>query len=285
MNVETPVVTSKPVNAPEAAPEAAPQATEAPVKVEVEAGKPDPQSQESFSKRFSALNRERKALSAKEVELKKQMAQIEAEKAELAKWKEQQAAIKDAKNPLKALEAFGYSYEDAAQFLLNDQKPTPDLMIKGVEEKVQALQAQLEEERRQKAEYERKMLEQDAQKTNQQAIEAIRDHLSKNEEFDALTALDMQHHVFNKINEHYNATGEVLQIDDVAREMLSEVEKMLDLVTKTTIYKKKYAAQAAPKSAPKTLSSQLHGQTPPAEKKRPKTDEERIKNALALLSK
>lgn len=279
--IETPTITSTPVTPgdtapPQAAVESAPKGD----------AKADQQSQESFSKRFSALNRERKALSAKEIEIKKQMAQVESEKAELSKWKEQQAAIKDAKNPLKALEAFGYSYEDAAQFLLNDQKPTPDLMIKGVEEKVQALQAQLEDERRQKAEYERKMLEQESQKTNQQAISAIRTHLEANPDFDALTALDMQHQVFNKINEHYNATGEVLQIDDVAKEMLSDVEKMLDLVTKTTVYKKKYAqAQVAPKTPPKTLSSQLHGQTSPTEKKAPKTDAERLRNALALLSK
>jgi DNA repair exonuclease SbcCD ATPase subunit len=248
--------------------------------------KPEAGSQESFSKRFSALNRERKALSAKEVEIKKAMAQVESEKAEMAKWKEQQAAIKDAKNPLKALEAYGYSYEDAAQFLLNDSKPTPDLMIKGVEEKVQALQAQLEEERRQKTEYERKMLEQESQKTNQQAIDAIKTHLSANPDFDALTALDMQNQVFAKINDHYNATGEVLQIDDVAKEMLGEVEKLLDLVTKTTVFKKKYAQAAQPaKAPPKTLSSQLHGQTQPTEKKAPKTDSERLRNALALLSK
>jgi hypothetical protein len=276
--IESPVITSTPVSSGDTAP--------APVEAPKADAKADPASQESFSKRFSALNRERKALSAREVEIKKQMAQVEAEKAELSKWKEQQAAIKDAKNPLKALEAFGYSYEDAAQFLLNDQKPTPDLMIKGVEEKVQALQAQLEAERREKAEYERRMLEQESQKTNQQAIDAIKTHLSANPDFDALTALDMQNQVFNKINDHYNATGEVLQIDDVAKEMLSEVEKLLDLVTKTTVYKKKYAQAAqAPKASPKTLSSQLHGQTPPAEKKAPKTDQERIRNALALLSK
>jgi len=248
-------------------------------------GKADPTSQESFSKRFSALNRERKALSAKEAELKKEMARIEAEKAEVAKWREQQQAIKEAKNPLKALEAFGYSYEDAAQFLLNDQKPTPDLMIKGVEEKVRALEAQLEAERRQKAEYEAKMLEQESQKTNAQAIEAIKTHLSKNPDFDALTALDMQDNIFNKINDHYNRTGEVLQIDDVAREMLGEVEKLLDVVVKTNIGKKKLGAPVAPKTPPKTLSSQLHAQTPAKDKKAPKTDEERIRNALALLSK
>lgn len=279
MNTETTTATVETV-------QPAPVAQDAP-KVEATPDKAsDPTSQESFSKRFSALNRERKALSAKEAELKKQMAAIESEKAEVEKWREQQKAIKEARNPLKALEAFGYSYEDAAQYLLNDQKPTPDLMIKSVEEKVQALQAQLEEERRQKAEYEAKMLEQESQKTNAQAIEAIKNHLGQNPEFDALIALDMHHTVFNKINDHYNATGEVLQIDDVAKEMLGDVERLLDLVTKTTVYKKKFAnGQPAPKTPPKTLSSQLHAQTPPTDKKRPKTDEERIKNALALLSK
>ena len=286
MNIETPVVTTKSVNPTEAPVKAAAPETALEAAPEQAKGDSDPKSQESFSKRFSALNRERKALSAKEAELKKQMAQIEAEKAEFGKWKEQQSAIKDAKNPLKALEAFGYTYEDAAQFLLNDQKPTPDLMIKSVEEKVQALQAELERERKQKAEYEAKMLEQESVKTNQQAISTIKDHLSKNPDFDALVALDMQGMIFNKINDHYNETGDVLEIDSVAREMLSDVEEMLEKVTKTAVFKKKYETQAQPtKTPPKTLSNQLHAQTQAPEKPRYKTDEERIRNALALLSK
>jgi len=277
--VEIPKVTVVQPNQP------APEAPKAET-VAAPASEADPKSQESFSKRFSALNRERKALSSREAELKKQMAAIEAEKAEVSKWREQQNAIKEAKNPLKALEAFGYSYEDAAQFLLNDQKPTPDLMIKSVEEKVQALQAQLEQERKQKAEYEAKVLEQESAKTNAQAIETIKGHLSSNPDFDALVALEMQGAIFNKINEHYNQTGEVLEIDSVASEMMGEVEKLIDAISTTGIFKKKFAqAVQPPKTSPKTLSNQLHAQTPAPEKGRYKSDEERMRNAIALLSK
>jgi DNA repair exonuclease SbcCD ATPase subunit len=283
MNVETPVVTVKPVGQESSAP-IAPEVPESAPKA-LGQGQDDPKSQESFSKRFSALNRERKALSAREAEMKKEMARIEAEKSELSKWKQQQQEIKEAKNPLKALEAFGYSYEDAAQYLLNDQRPTPDLMIKSVEEKVQALQAELDRERKAKAEYEAKMLEQESQKTNEQAIETIKGHLSKNPEFDALVALDMHTLVFDKINAHYGQTGEVLEIDDVAREMLKEVEDVIERVSKTTVFKKKVGNQIPQKTAPKTLSNQLHAQTTAPDKPRMKTDEERIRNALALLSK
>lgn len=244
-------------------------------------------SQESFSKRFSALNRERKQLSQKEIEIKKQMAQIETEKAEIAKWRAEQEEVKKSLNPLKALEMHGYKYEDAAQFLMNDEKPTPDLQIKSVNDKIAELQRKLEEKEQAELAAKQELLTTKQQTENKRAVEAIKTHLEAKPEFDALIALDMQGKVFEKINSHYEETGEVLNIDDVATEMLSEFEQLLEIVTKTNVYKNKYAskAESVQKSPPKTLSNSLHSQTPPADKKHYKSDSERMKNALALLGK
>lgn len=252
--------------------------------------KEDPQSQESFSKRFSALNRERKELSKKEVEIKKAQAAIEAEKAELDKWKQTKKAIKDSKNPIAALQEFGYSYEDAAQYLLNDQKPTADLQIKSVEEKVNELQKKLEEKEQEALTHQKKLLETQAHEENKRAIATIRTHLEANPDFDVLVALGMEDDIFNKINSHFHSEetqGEVLKMDDVAKEMILQVEEMLKLVTKTTLFKNKFqaASSPSPKEAPKTLNNSLYSQTTPTDKKQYKTDEERLRNALALLSK
>ena len=276
-----PVVTSTPVG------QAKPEVIADNPSVTVEA-KPDPQSQESFSKRFSALNRERKELSQREVEIKKKAAALEAKEAQVKEWEDKQAAVKNAKNPIEALKAFGFSYEDAAKYMLNDERPTPDLMIKSVEEKVAALEKQLADERAEKTkiqlESEKEKLTKESQAQNQQAIDAIKTHLEAKPEFDALIALGMHDDIFNQINEHYNATGEVLQIDDLAANMMKKVEEMLGVVTKTNIYKSKFSNQKAPAS-PKTLSNSLNAQTQPPEKKTYKTDDERVRNALAMLSK
>lgn len=297
--MEIPAVTSKPVlnvvDQKKEVPNVEEKSVEAPKvpesKEAIEAKKDDPLSQESFSKRFSALNRERKLVDKEKADIAKQKAAIEADRAEFNKWKDQQKQIKESKNPIAALQAFGYSYEDAAQFLLNDQKPTPDLQIKSVEEKVADLQKKLEEKDKEALELKRKALEQESLEQNKQAIGAIKAHLESKPEFDALVALGMEDDIFKKINDHYHAEetqGEVLQIDDVAKEMLEQVEKMLGVVTKTTLFKSKFQAAATKepvKEPPKTLNNSLYSQTTPTDKKSYKTDEERIKNALALLSK
>jgi len=60
---------------------------------------------------------------------------------------------------------------------------------------------------------------------------------------------------------------------------------VIEHISKTTVFKKKVGNQLPQKTAPKTLSNQLHAQTTAPDKPRMKTDEERIRNALALLSK
>jgi hypothetical protein len=261
-----------------------------PVAVPQAAAEVDPKSQESFSKRFSALNRERKMVDQKAAEIKKKEAELQAKESQFKEWEEKQRSIKEAKNPIAALQAFGYSYEDAAQYLLNDQKPTADLQIKSVEEKVQELQKKLEEKEKIALEHQQKLLEAQNHEENKKAIGAIKTHLEANPEFDALVALGMEDDIFKRINDHYNhpdTQGEVLQIDDLAKEMLEQVEKMLGVVTKTTLYKNKFAPQhvAPVKEAPKTLNNKLGAQTVPSEKKHYKSDEERVRNAIALLSK
>jgi hypothetical protein len=293
MSVETPIVTSTPVlnvvDQKKVEVKADDKATTPPVQV-AEDKKEDPQSQESFSKRFSALNRERKALDKEKADLQKRMASIEAKASKVKEWEDKEKTIKESKNPIAALQAFGYSYEDAANYLLNDQKPTPDLMIKSVEEKLAEMQRKLEEKDKEALEHQKKLLETQSNQENIKAIGAIKSHLESKPEFDALVALGMEDDIFRKINDHYHAEetqGEVLQIDDVAKEMLEQVEKMLGLVTKTTLFKTKFqgATTHEKKEPPKTLNNSLYSQTTPADKKIQKTDEERIKNALALLSK
>lgn len=299
MNMEIPKVTSTPVGQPPVAEAPVAEAPKEEIKQDgaklVDSVAPeqpkeeiDPKSQESFSKRFSALNRERKLVDQKAADIKKKEAELQAKEAQFKEWEEKQRSIKEAKNPIAALQAFGYSYEDAAQYLLNDEKPTADLQIKSVEEKLQSLQKKLEEKEQLALSHEQKLLEAQNAEENKKAVTAIKTHLEANPEFDALVALGMEEDIFKKINDHYNhpdTQGEVLQIDDLAKQLLGEVEKMLGVVTKTTLYKSKFAQAAPIKESPKTLNSQLGSQTVPSEKKHYKTDEERVKNALAMLSK
>lgn len=296
MPLEIPKVTSTPVGQPvqvtleEAIADAKKDVNLTNGEKKTETGNEDPTSQESFSKRFAALNRERKGLTQKEIEVKKREAALEAREAAIAQKEAEEAEIKKSLNPLKALEKYGYKYEDAAQFMLNDEKPTPDLAIKSVKDEVLELKKMLadkeSENERIRLEADQVKLQEQSHKSNQEAITAIKEHLDKKPEFDALIALGMQDDIFNQINAHYEKTGEVLKIDDVATSMLSEVEKMLGVVTKTNIYKTKFgSSQQVVKDKTKTLSNALTSQTVPKEKQAYKSDADREKNAIALLSK
>ena len=292
-NTIVPVVTSTPVT-----PNKQEVKQEDPQKLTASLGelakpKEDPQSQESFSKRFSALNRERKEIDKTKDMVKREKAALEAEKAQIAKEKAELAeynarktAIKEKKDPIAALQEFGYTYEEASQFVLNDNRPTPELLIKETNEKIAALEAKLAEKDKEALVSQQQLLEKQSIEQNHQAIDTIKNHLSGNPDFESLVELEMHEDIFTKINNHYNETGEVLQIDEVAKEFLEGVKARMEAITKTNFYKKNYAQATAPsKVPPKTLSNSLTSQTVPVEKKPYKTDEERVRNALAMLAK
>jgi hypothetical protein len=230
---------------------------------------PEAESQEMYSKRFSALNRERKAIEQQKLEAKRLQSQVEAEKHEIAEAK-------------KEIEAFRAEQEKRKAKELESKDP-----IEKLELQVKALQRQLEQEQQEKIKAKELLMQEDLQKTNQSAIESIKKKLESNPDYDALLVHGAEGRIFAVIEEQYNKTGEVLQIEEVANLMLKEIDEHYEKMAKTSLFKKKFSnvTQIAPKTEQKTLSSAMTAKVPTTEQKGYLTDQERMKRAIDALNK
>ena len=105
----------------------APEVEAAPV-AEAPAPTPEPEKpRELNSTRFAALAR-------KEQEVFRKQQAIRQQQAELARQAEEIRAFNSARqqalqNPLEALKSLGLTYEQITDYVLNDNKPTPSLVV------------------------------------------------------------------------------------------------------------------------------------------------------------
>lgn len=228
---------------------------------------PEAETQEAFSKRFSALNRERKQIEQQKLEAKKLQSQVESEKQ----------AIAEAK---KEIEAFRAEQESRKAKELESKDPIEKLQLQ-----VQSLQKQLELEQQEKIKAKELLMQEDLQKTNQSAIESIKKKLESKPEYDTLLVYGAEGKIFSVIEDQYNKTGEVLQIEDVANLMLKEIEEHYEKMSKTSLFKSKFLNNQPnqSKTEEKTLSNSLTAKVSTGDKKEQLTDAERFKRAMAAL--
>lgn len=141
---------------------------------------------------FASIARKEKEVVAKQQALKAERAQIEAEKAAIAKEREEYQKIQALKkeNPIKALEALGYTYEQATQFVMNDMKPTPELEVKALKEEFTSYTRRQEEEKKAAIEKQRQELAQQ----NTEALKQIQ------EDIDNLVTSNKDKYEFSDLN-------------------------------------------------------------------------------------
>lgn len=149
---------STPAAAPEAAAPVTPD-TSAPEAAKPEAAPVEPP-KETASALLAKLARQKK----EKLMASKKLSESDAEKAQLkARLAElEQKVSKKPGSPLEALQAAGYSYKDATDFILNNSEMTPEQQIKAVKEEIEALrksrddekkEAEAEQKRRAQADY------------------------------------------------------------------------------------------------------------------------------------
>jgi hypothetical protein len=182
---------------------------------------------------------------------KERITRAEAVEAKLAK-------VKDA--PLEALTALGLSYEELSIAQLNDGKPGADFAIRKAEEKVAALEAKMEAEKKAAEEkqteaskaQQAQVLQQWHQRTSK-AVEAA------GEKYEMINALGYAGEVGKMVEEHYDATGEevswTVAADKLEAHLQAEQEPAVAEVFKrlanTKWFKSRYApvAKAEEKAA------------------------------------
>jgi len=263
------------------APEAAPEAP---------APAPEPAPEKPRADRFALLARKEQDLLRKQQAVRQQQAQLARQAEELRAF--EQAKKQALLNPLDALKQLGLTYEQITEFVLNDNKPTPNAEVMSVRQ-------ELEEFKRAQREEQEKLLEQqrEMQTREQQAIiesfrEEVGEYVSQHAETYELTNLyGGANLVSDVIEEHFKQSGKLLTIPEAAKlveEHYEELARKAQQTKKFAVTQQKVASTQAQTAAPAprmgpTLSNDLSANVAAGVPKSPRSDADRIAAALARL--
>lgn len=265
----------------EAAPESAPE--EAPEKPK----EPSPEEQQ-FAAKFAALSRKEKQIRDRERALQQQMSAMEQRMKELEEGRNEVSKYKELPNrlkkePLKVLEESGLTFEQLAEMVLNDGKPTPDMHLQEVLTPVQQKIKELEEKlaAKETAEQESRL---EAQL--QQFMGQLTDFVNNTEDYDLIRANDAVDLVYDVIEQHHSETGEILSnkeaADAVENYLLEEAKKLVDRdKVKKLLGGGSSAKETAPRKAQPTLSNDQVAQS--SQPVKPHMSDEESKAAAARL--
>lgn len=269
-----------------------PQAEAAP-EVQPEAPKAEepPAQEEKFAAKFAALSRKEKAIRQRELQVQQQMQQLEQrlkQMEEQSKQVENYKQIPDRlrKEPLKVLEESGLKFEQLAEMVLNDGKPTQDMVLSEYEKKFMSRMEQLEQ----------KLAEKEAKEQQEKYDQAISqfqaqlvDFIGQTPDYDLIRANDASDLVYQVIEEHHAETGQILSnkeaCDAVEEYLLEEAKKLVDREKVKKLLQpqtpSKPAAQTG-KSSP-TLSNAQAAQASKPQAARRLSDEESKAEAAKLI--
>ncbi len=182
---------------------------------------PQEGSQDQFASKFAALSRKEKALRDREAEYE---ARFEDMQHRLAEY-ENQSSEPDVdwesmlrNDPLGALEEVGLGYDKLTELALNDGKLTPDMQLAAMREEMES------EYRRKFEDLENRLTEKEQAEENayydsvqNNFQEEIGSFVAQNpEKYELIEASNANDLVFDVIEEHYNETGSILDIEEAA---------------------------------------------------------------------
>ena len=186
--------------------------------------------QDQFASKFAALSRKEKALRERESDYESKFEEMERRLAEYES-RDQEPEVDWEhmlrNDPLKALEEAGLGYDKLTELALNDGKLTPDMQLA-------AMRQELENDYKRKFEEledrlnQKEQLEQDTyyDSIQQNFQDEIGNVVHQNpEKFELIAASEASGLVYDVIEEHYNETGRVLDIEEAADAVESYLEE------------------------------------------------------------
>lgn len=254
---------------------------------------------EKLSAKFAALSRKEKQLKQQESQwrqqqqtLSQQMSEIRAENEKMKReYEEYRKNIKTS--PLQAMEKEGYSFEQLTEMQMNNQNPTPEMLIKQMRSELESgYKSELEQLKKQIAD--EKLQQQEAAETQTVTHykSQINEHVSGNpDKYELISLNEASDLVFQVATEFYESEGRILSAEEAA----DFTEKYLEEEAKKVLNAKKFKAQQFKKSdvpsskAPtlqkeksQTLSNDLSTEVPVGNSRKLTRDEE-IEAAAKLL--
>ena len=275
-----------PVPTPTAAEVLAPQQEAAPVETPAPVEeKPAP----PRADRFAMLARKEQDLYRKQQAVKQQQAAIAAQAEQIRAF--EQAKKQALLNPLDALKQLGLTYEQLTEYVLNDNKPTPNAEVQSVRQELEEFKRQAREEQERILEQQREMQTREQQQIIEQFRSEVGEYVEQHAENYELTNLYGGAHLVSEvIEEHFRQTQKLLTIPEAAK----LVEEHYEDLARKSLATKKFAvtqqkaaspqetvAAPAPRMGP-TLSNDLTASVA-ASPKSQRTDADRIAAALARL--
>jgi DNA-binding transcriptional MerR regulator len=265
--------------------------------LEAPAPAPEPAPEKPRADRFALLARKEQDLLRKQQAVKQQQ-QILAQQAEQLRAFEQ-AKKQALLNPLDALKQLGLTYEQITEFVLNDNKPTPNAEVMSVRQELEEFKRAQREEQQRLLEEQREMQTQEQQAIIETFREEVGEYVSQHAETYELTNLyGGASLVSDVIEEHYNeqrrrgvGAPKLLTIPEAAKlveEHYEELARKAQQTKKFAVTQQKVASTqaqattAAPRIGP-TLSNDLSANVAAGVPKSPRSDADRIAAALARL--
>ena len=232
----------------------------------------EPEKSDDFSRKFAALSRREKEIRAKEAEYDKRIAELEERLGSFGKKPEPEPELpieyRLKKDPLRALEDMGLSYDKLTELALNDGKLTPEMQMRLMREELEGDYKKKFEELENRLLEKEKSDEQrrydDIQRGFQNEIE---DFVESNaDRYELIKANEANDIIYDVIEEHYNDTGRILDIEEAAEAVENyleeEAEKLLSLGKLRSKFglENDFEQEESPRQSQVTLSNAMSAQ-------------------------
>lgn len=234
----------------------------------------EPEKSDDFSRKFAALSRREKEIRAKEVEYDKRIAELEQrfnsfnQQSEPEPEPELPIEYRLKKDPLRALEEMGLSYDKLTELALNDGKLTPEMQMKLMREELEGDYKKkfedLENRLLEKEKSDEQRRYDDIQRGFKNEIdEYVNSNLDKYELIQANEANDI---IYDVIEEHYNDTGRILDIEEAAQAVENYLEEEAQKLLKLGKLRSKFGIkdeleqEESPRQSQVTLSNAMSAQ-------------------------
>lgn len=182
-----------------------------------------------FIRRFNALTRREREILNREQSLKEKYGQLE-------NYEKERSLLKS--DPLAFLEKNGWKFNELADYVLNNNSPTPDKQVSELQRRIEEMEAERkrEIEDRQRREQEEK---------NQRTVAQFKDNIkstisSKSEQYELINHFGEYDTVYDVIENYYNQHQVVLDVEKAANEVEKYLEKQFEKAASTNKFKKRF---------------------------------------------
>ena len=241
------------------------------VEESLEAAK-EPEKNDDFSRKFAALSRREKEIREKETEYGKRIAELEERFNSVNKEPEPEPELpfeyRLKKDPLRALEDMGLSYDKLTELALNDGKLTPEMQMKLMREELEG------DYKKKFDDLENRLLEKEKSDEQRRYDDIqrgfkneINEYVDSNlEKYELIKANEANELVYDVIEEHYNDSGRILDIEEAAQAVENYLEEEAEKLLKLGKLRSKFnlkddvEQEESPRQSQVTLSNAMSAQ-------------------------